>query len=227
MKLKSGLWKFSPSSLYSFTECKTCFWAENHIGRHPFTLPLRLNSAMDEKLKSRYDKFRKNNEIPPELINLKEYKLFNDIEVLEDWRTKTSSLAYTNDKDGYIISGKLDEVLVNKKGDLVVADYKSSGDPPKDDKYKYYELQLNAYAKMIMEKGYNVADEAYLLHYFPKCKTNASMSVKLDFHADKVNISIPDFLEIMKEMVELLEGEAPDINNECKRCKWLEKRGSI
>ena len=50
MKTSNGLWKLSPSGLYGFEDCKSCFWVENNIGRHPFTLPLRLNDAMDEKL---------------------------------------------------------------------------------------------------------------------------------------------------------------------------------
>ena len=30
MKNKEGLWKLSPSGLYGFSECKSCFWVDNN-----------------------------------------------------------------------------------------------------------------------------------------------------------------------------------------------------
>ncbi len=227
MKLKSGLWKLSPSSLYSYVECQSCFWAENHHGRHPFTLPLRLNQAMDVKFKHRYDQFRKQGTLPPELKDLKGYRLFNDSKILEDWRTKTTSLAYTNEQDGYMLSGKLDEVFVNERNELIPADYKSSGDPPKEDKYKYYVLQLHAYAQMIKDKGYEVADEAYLLHYFPKHREDPSLNVELAFHCDRVELSLVRFLESMRAIVNLLDSPFPGSNPDCRKCVWLKKRNTV
>lgn len=227
MKNRNGLWKFTPSSLYSFIDCKACFWAENHIGKHPFTLPLRLNDAMDTKFKHRYDKFRKLGQLPPELKDLKGYKLFDDFKTLESWRTKSSALEYVNQADGYFLKGKIDEVLVNPEEELVPSDYKSSGDPPKHDKYKYYELQLNAYALMIENKGYKVAKEAFLLHYFPEDPTETSINVKLDFHIDRVKLDLNKFQKTMKEMVNLLENPFPGTKSICKKCSWLFKRKGI
>lgn len=227
MKTSTNLWSLSPSSLYSYVECKSCFWAENHIGKHPFTLPLRLNDAMDAKMKSRYDRFRAKGEMPPELKNLKGYKLFDDFKRLELMRTHKSEWSFTNAKDGYLLQGKLDEILVNPKGQLVPADYKSSGDPPKEDKYKYYELQLNAYGQMLKNQGFKVANEAYLLHYFPKDRTDPSLNVELDFHIDRVKINLVNFLKTMREMVKLLDGPYPGFRHGCKRCDWLEKRENI
>ena len=30
MKNKEGLWKLSPSGLYGYTDCQSCFWVDNH-----------------------------------------------------------------------------------------------------------------------------------------------------------------------------------------------------
>ena len=46
MKNKEGLWKLSPSGLYGYTKCPSCFWIDNHYKKAPM-LPLLLNSAMD------------------------------------------------------------------------------------------------------------------------------------------------------------------------------------
>ena len=160
MKNKEGLWKFSPSSLYGYEDCPSCFWVGEHVGRHPFTLPLRLNDAMDERLKVRYDGFRKKGKLPPEISDF-EGRLFEDQGTLDEWRNNKTALRYINEKDGYVLEGKLDEVLVTEKREHIPADYKSSGDEPKEDKQKYYRMQLHAYALMIREKGYKEGDNRH------------------------------------------------------------------
>lgn len=224
MKTKEGLWKFSPSMLYGYEECPSCFWVENHIGRHPFTLPLRLNDAMDEKLKSRYDFFRKKKSLPPELKVVKGIKLFSDSKKLEEWRNNKTALRYVNKKDGYFLEGKIDELFVGPRGEFIVADYKSSGDPPKEDKQKYYRSQLNAYALMFQEKEFKVADRGYLLFYYTKDRKDNSLSMEFDFKADLVKIDLKKFKKTMKEIVQFLEKDYKGLNKECKKCEWCKKR---
>ena len=224
MKTKDGLWKLSPSGLYGFEDCKSCFWAENHIGKHPFTLPLRLNDAMDSRLKSRYDSFRKKKTVPPE-IKILGVKLFPDFILLTEWRNNKTVLRYEN--DAYVLEGKIDELFINEKDELVIADYKSSGDPPKEDKQKYYRLQLAAYAFMFKNKGYNVADYGYLLHYFTKDREDTSLAMEVSFHPDKVAIDIEKFEKTIRDIVQLLDGPYPGDSGECMRCTWLSKRRQV
>jgi len=225
MKNKEGLWKFSPSGLYTYEECPACFWVEQHLGRAP-SIPMRLNDAMDEKLKNRYDGFRKKGELPPEIADYKG-KLFEDLDVLNEWRNNKKSLQYINEKDGYVLAGKLDEVFVSDKGEMIVADYKSSGDEPKPDKQKYYRLQLHAYTFMIKEKGYKVGDEAYLIHYFTKDRTDPSMNMEFDCHLDRVEIDLDYFEKKLREMAEFLDKDFPGADNICKKCLWQEKRANV
>lgn len=227
MKTKEGLWKLSPSGLYGFEDCKACFWVENNIGKHPFTLPLRLNDAMDEKLKTRYDIFRKKGEVPPEIKSLTWIRLFDNIELLNEWRNNRTALRYANEKDGYVFEGKLDEVFVNTNNELLPADYKSSGDEPKVDKQKYYRLQLHGYALMLQEKGYAVANQAYLLHYYTKDRKDPSLAMELAFHPDQVALDIPKFRKTMRDMVSFLEGPYPGLSDFCRRCQWIQKHRNI
>ncbi|MBI4991985.1 MAG: PD-(D/E)XK nuclease family protein [Candidatus Harrisonbacteria bacterium] len=225
MRNNEGFWKLSPSKLYSFVDCPSCFWAENHIGSHPFTLPLRLNDAMDSRLKSRYDLFRAKGGLPPELAaEVKGIRLFPDLVQLEEWRNNKTALRYIDEKLGYVLDGKIDELFLGKNNEFIPADYKSSGDPPKEDKQKYYRLQLAAYAWMFANRGYEVGNKAYLLHYYTKDREDPSMSMDLNFHADEVAIDLAEFPKKMKEMIDLLNGPFPGPNNFCKRCEWLEKR---
>jgi hypothetical protein len=228
MQTKEGLWKLSPSKLYSFVDCPSCFWAENHIGAHPFTLPLRLNDAMDSRLKARYDKFRAEGKLPPELAaTVKGVRLFPDLDQLEEWRNNKTALRYVDEKLGYQLEGKIDELFLGLKNEFIPADYKSSGDPPKEDKQKYYKLQLAAYAWMFLNKGHEVSDKAYLLHYFTKDRQDPSLAMELDFHSDEVAIDLNAFQKTMKAMIDLLNGPYPGSNPFCKRCEWLEKRKTV
>jgi len=227
MKTNEGLWKLTPSGLYTYEECPACFWIEQHIGRPP-SLPLRLNDAMDEKLKKRYDVFRQQGNLPPEIssLRLRGIKLFDNLEKLNQWRTNKTALSYTNKKIGYLLEGKLDEVFINDRGELMPADFKASGDEPGIDKQKYYRLQLHAYALMLKKRGYKVGKKAYLLHYFTKDRNDTSLAMEFKSHIDEVEIDLIAFEKILKKMVELLNSNFPGADKICKKCLWAEKRKS-
>lgn len=223
MLTSSHLWSLSPSGLYNFIGCPSCFWVDQHVGRAPM-LPLSLNNAMDAKLKSRYDSFRKKGILPPEISNLKGVKLYPDVTQLNVWRENKSALRYTNEKDGYELAGKIDELFVNRKGELLVADYKSSGDEPGPMKLGYYTLQLHAYAFLFHQKGFKVANTAYLLNYYPKNRTNASTNVELACKVTKAPLDLPAFQKTLKKMVKFLNSEYPNANEECRTCAYHVKR---
>ncbi|KKR88822.1 MAG: hypothetical protein UU85_C0001G0006 [Candidatus Wolfebacteria bacterium GW2011_GWA2_42_10] len=228
MKSKEGLWRLSPSGLYSFEECEACFWIENHHEKAPGIPPV-LNMAMDSIFKSRYDTYREKNELPPEIQELGEkgVSLFGDLETLNKWRGHSSHLRIINEKIGYMLSGKLDEVLVEKDGRLIPTDFKSSGYAPKEDKQKYYVSQLNAYALMFREHGYRPSDRAILLHYFVKDTKNPSLNVEFVSHIDPVKIDLGALEKKITEMVKLLNGPYPGDDLECGKCVYFKKRGAI
>jgi len=228
MKNKEGLWRLSPSGLYTYTECQSCFWVDNNYKRAPM-LPLLLNTAMDSILKTRYDKYRAEGTFPPEAKELEKegIKPFGDIATLNEWREKTSALKVENADVGYVLQGKIDDVLVEKDGRLVPADYKSSGNAPAEDKQKYYRDQLAAYGFMFKKHGHRVSDRAYLLHYFVKDKHDPSIEVKFDSHVDLVKIDLSTIEQKLKDMVELLNGSYPGHNDECDKCSYYNGRGEM
>ncbi len=217
----------SPSGLYGYDECPRCFWIEQHIGGKP-GIPFTLNNAMDSKLKERYDEFRAEGKMPPEVASLKGLKLFKDIEILNKWRSSPHALQYVNENDGYVLSGKIDEVFVNEEGELMPLDFKSSGDAPKEDKYKYYIYQLHAYSLMFHGKGQKTAKFGYLVHYFTKDKKDRSLMMEFNSHIDKVEIDLPVFEKKLKEIVKLLNNDLPETEGVlCRWCPWLDKRDEI
>src|SRR3989338_3380383 len=107
MKTEEGLWKLSPSGLYGYSACPSCFWVDNHFKRGP-SIPPVLNMAMDQILKNSYDKYRAKDAFPTEVAALvKEgVRPFTDAEQLDEWRTSKSALKVTDEKAGYVLTGK-------------------------------------------------------------------------------------------------------------------------
>ncbi len=225
MKNSTGFWKLSPSGLYSYTECQSCFWVDNHFKKAPM-LPLLLNSAMDSILKSRYDKYRKEGTFPPEAMELEKegIKPFADMAQLEEWREMVNALRVVDEEAGYELRGKIDDVLVEADGRLIPADYKSSGNAPSEDKQKYYRDQLAAYGFMFKKHGHKVSDRAYLLHYYPKNKSNPDISVEFQGHVDLVAIGSIDIEKKIGEMVKLLNKPYPGPNSNCEKCSYYAGR---
>lgn len=221
MKTKEGLWKLSPSGLYAYTKCKTCFWIENNY-KKPSMLPLLLNSATDDILKTRYDKYRIDGIFPPEAQELEKegIKPFTDIEMLKKWRNETSILKVINAKVGYELQGKIDDVFIEADGRFVPIDYKSSGNPPKEDKRRYYRDQLAAYGFMFKRHNYEVSNRAYLLHYFVKNKNDPSINVKFNSYVDLVKIDLDEIEKKLENMVRLLNGSYPGYNEKCDKCLY-------
>ena len=181
----------SPSGLYTYSECRSCFWVDNHYKKAPM-LPLLLNSAMDSISKHRYDKYRAEKRFPPEARELEErgIKPYTDLKQLNEWRNKLLALKIVNEDAGYILQGKIDDVFLERDGRLVPADYKSSGNAPAEDKQKYYVDQLTAYGLMFREHGHRVSVRAYLLHYYVAEKTDLSPEVKCDAHVAWVKFHV-------------------------------------
>ena len=225
MKTKDGLWKLSPSCLYGFEECKSCFWLEHHHGRAP-GIPFVLNMAMDSILKSRYDAYREKGELPPEVQSLgKEgITIFPDVDVLNKWRGSTMHLKVVNEKVGYELGGKLDEVLVESDGRLIPTDFKSSGYAPKDDKQKYYVSQLTAYALMFSKHGLDPSERAILLHYFVRDARNPSLQVEFISHIDPVRLDLKTFERKLEDIVQLLNGLYPGDDIACENCVYHAER---
>ena len=222
MQTEEGLWRLSPSGLYTFTECKSCFWLDNHHGRGPH-FPLVLNTAMDTILKHRYDAYRANRTFPTEAQELLKEGIrpYTDLAQLDKWRGDYKALTVTDEEVGYILRGKIDDVLVERDDCLIPADYKASGGPPSDDKQKYYRDQLAAYGFMFKHHGHPVSDRAYLFHYYPVDKTDPGVSVTFAGKVDKVDIGAVEIEQKFKDIVALLNGSYPGDNPECEQCSFV------
>jgi len=104
--------QLSPNSLNLFLECPRCFWLEKKMGvRRPQPYPYALNAAVDLLLKEEFDEYRKKGEQHPLLLahNIPA-KLFQNQELLNQWRSNLSGIRNYDKELGATIFESVDDI---------------------------------------------------------------------------------------------------------------------
>ena len=71
---------FSPSRLSLIKDCPRCFWLHFNKGiKRPEGIFPSLPNGMDKILKAHFDAFRDKEQLPPELKDLDDVKLYDNI----------------------------------------------------------------------------------------------------------------------------------------------------
>ena len=211
-------YKFSPSSLSLLKDCPRCFWLKfNKDIKRPEGIFPSLPSGMDKILKIHFDSFMRKGELPPELKELKDVKLFDDEELLKVWRSNFKGIPW-EDKEGNLFRGAIDNIL--KKGNkLIVLDYKTRGYPLKEDTHEHYQNQMDIYNLLLRKNNYKTEDYAYLLFYHPD-KVNKKGDVVFNTDLIKMKVSIENAENIFKNALEVLKDKIPKASEECEYCRW-------
>lgn len=216
------VYKFSPSSLSLLKECPRCFWLHFNKGiKRPRGIFPSLPSGMDRILKEHFDAFRDKGQLPPELAKFEgKIKLFDDAELLEEWRNNFRGIQW-EDQEGNRLRGAVDNILQKGKK-LIVLDYKTRGYPLKEDTAAYSQDQLDLYNFLLRKNDYKTANYAFLLFYHPN---KVSESGDVAFHADlvKMKTSVKNAEKIFKNALAVLEGDLPECAEKCEFCKWAKE----
>jgi len=217
--MEGQIYKLSPSALNLMKECPRCFWLTQHkVWKRPQGIFPSLPSGMDGILKTHFDKFMKQGKMPPELCEHDEcqnLKLFDDEELLQVWRNNWRGISW-EDKDGNILKGAVDNILVKGKK-LIVLDYKTRGYPLKDDTADHYQNQVDFYNFLLRKNGYETEDYAFLLFYISK-EVTATGEFIFDTTLVKMKVDVKNAEKIWKKALELLDSDCPK-----KGCEWCEK----
>lgn len=219
MKQKA-LYRLSPSSLNLLEECPRCFWMKivNKVSRPDGPFP-SLPAGVDRLLKAHFDRFRDNNELPPELKKHKiDAELFHDKELLNVWRNNLKGLEYLNKRYNIMLRGAVDNIL-QKNGKLIVLDYKTRGFALKKDTAHHYQDQLDIYNFLLRKNGYKTENYAYLLFFIPE---NILETGEFIFQTElvKMKINVKHAERLFNKAIKVVKGEMPDSNKECGWCGW-------
>ena len=178
---------------------------------------------MDGILKAHFDKFMEKGQLPPELCNpatkneCENLKLFDDKILLKEWRNARKGLWF-EDKEGNVLHGGIDNLLVNKgNGKFVVLDYKTRGFPLKEDTHEHYQDQLNIYSWLLEKLGHEAENYAYLLFYHPK-EVLETGEVVFNTDLKKMHVAPEDAEKLFNKAIKMLKDDCPK-----KSCGWCVK----
>ena len=203
-----------------FLECSRCFWLDKHkVWKRPSTPFPQLPNGMDRVLKIHFDKFMKKGLLPPEICNhnhCENMKLFDNEELLNQWRNARKYGINWKDKEGNLFYGAVDNILMKGKK-LIVLDYKTRGYDLKEDTHEHYQDQLDIYNFLLRKNGYQTEDFAFLLFYVPK-EVLPTGEVIFDTTLKKMKINIKNAEKVWRNALEMLKGECPE-----RGCEWCGK----
>jgi CRISPR/Cas system-associated exonuclease Cas4 (RecB family) len=222
--------KLSRSKIDLFLQCPRCFYLDVRLGIKRPSLPgFTLNLAVDELLKKEFDLLRKKGQAH-ELM--KKYKIdaipFEHPDI-DKWRNNFVGKQYLHEGTNLLIFGSVDDLWVNKKGELIVVDYKATSTTKEislDDKWKEnYKRQLEIYQWIYQKSGFKVAKTGYIV-YANAGKNRAKFDAKLEFeltlhpHEGKTDWIEPTIFKIKKT---LDSKKIPKVGSECEYCPYRQE----
>jgi len=164
-------WRLSRSKLELFLECPRCFYLDNKLGTgRPRGPAFTLNIAVDALFKKEFDAHRAAGTAHP---LMKTYGIeaipFAHPEI-DVWRENFEGVEYFHPETKMTISGAVDDVWVNKEGELMVVDYKSTsknGTITTLDDFSWgaqYARQMGVYQWLLRKNGHKVSDIGYFVY---------------------------------------------------------------
>jgi len=224
--------RLSRSKIDLFTECPRCFYIDNKLGvARPPGYPFSLNSAVDTLLKKEFDIHRAKGEPHP---LMKEYGIEAVpyvSERMDEWRDSLRrGIQFFHEPTGLLISGGVDDVWENTKGELIIADYKATskeGEVNLDAEWQNgYKRQMEVYQWLFRRNGFKVSDIGYFVYVNGKTDRKA-FDGKLEFDVKIIPYKGDDsWVEgTIKEIKKCLDGKkVPEAAGECDYCRY---RGAV
>jgi len=226
------LWKLSRSKIDLFRQCPRCFYIDNKLGtKRPPGFPFAINSAVDTLLKKEFDIHRVKGEQHP---LQKQYDVDARPvahEELDIWRENFKGARYEDKKTGFLITGAIDDLWINSKGEYIVVDYKATAkDEPVVELDKEwqdgYKRQMEIYQWLLRKNGLKVSNTGYFVYCTGKLDREA-FDGKIDFDVNLIAYEGDDsWVEgIIREIKECLDSEQiPESGKNCDYCDYFNAR---
>jgi len=226
-KEKDETYKISRSGIESFVKCPRCFYLDKKLGvKQPAGFPFNLNSAVDHLLKKEFDIHRTKGTPHPLMKNYGVDAIPFFHEDIDIWRENFKGLEYLDKKNNLLITGAIDDVWVNKNGELIVVDYKSTSKEGKvgiDAEWQNsYKRQMEIYQWLLRKNGFKVSNTGYFVYCNGK-KDKEAFDGKLEFDIDLIPYKGDDsWVEgHISKLKKLLNSEKiPPYTETCDYCKY-------
>ncbi|MDP2629940.1 MAG: PD-(D/E)XK nuclease family protein [Candidatus Uhrbacteria bacterium] len=227
--------KVSRSKIDMFLECPRCFYLDQRLGvKRPSMPAFSLNSAVDALLKNEFDILRGKKQSHALMEKFGVDALPYQHPDLPKWRgevNRFSGALVLDESSNLFVDGLIDDVWVNKKGELMLVDYKSTSTTKAislDDEYKQgYKIQMEIYQWIFRKLGFNVSKTGYFV-FANAGKDRESFDGRLEFEMSIVSYDGDDswvaktLLAIRKC---LADDKIPEAGTDCEHCAYRQMAG--
>lgn len=220
--------KLSRSKIELFTACPKCFYLDRKLGvGRPPGFPFALNSAVDMLLKKEFDIHRALNKAHPlqEKYGIDAFPVAH--ESLNEWRENFKGIQFYHKPTNLIITGAIDDLWQNSKGEYIVVDYKATSKEEEitvlnKDWQNGYKRQMEIYQWLLQKNGYKVSDMGYFVYCNGKTDREA-FDGKLEF--DITLISYKGNTDWVEETIKeahkcLMSDKIPAAHYDCDYCAY-------
>ncbi len=163
-------YRVSRSKIDLFLNCPRCFYLDRRLGiSQPPSFPFSLNSAVDTLLKKEFDIHRTEGTAHPLMKAYGIDAVPLPHEKIEEWRDALRrGITYHHPATNFIITGAIDDVWVNPKGELHIVDYKSTSKEQEvniDAEWQIaYKRQMEVYQWLFRKNGFKVSSIGYFVY---------------------------------------------------------------
>lgn len=220
----------SRSKIEDFLRCPRCFYLDRRLGvGKPPTPPFALNSAVDLLLKKEFDRHRARGSAHPLMKHYKIEAVPFKHEKMDHWREVDfgrGGVHYLHPETNFDVYGAVDDIWVNKDGELIVVDYKATS---KDEEVnldaewqKSYKNQMEIYQWLLRQNGFKVSPTAYFV-YVNGRRDKEAFDGKLEFTVKVIPYTGDDsWIEgKLTEIKKCLMSDAiPQSASTCEYCQY-------
>ena len=223
--------KVSRSGIELFIECPRCFYLNNRLGiRRPSFPPFNINSAVDTLLKKEFDFHRAKKTAHPLMKKYGIDAVPFQHEMIHEWRENFKGIQYHHEPSNLLVTGAVDDIWENKKGELIVVDYKATakdGEVGLDADWQMgYKRQMEGYQWLLRRIDFDVSDTGYFVYCNGRTDLEA-FDGKIEFEISVLPYTGDDaWVEpVIKELKKSISGdEIPLSGEDCEYCGYAQAR---
>jgi len=162
--------RISRSKIDLFLNCPRCFYFDRRLGvAQPPGYPFSLNSAVDKLLKKEFDIYRADKTPHPLMKAYGIDAVPYQNQLMDKWRDALrGGIEYLHKETNLNITGGVDDLWINPKGELIIVDYKATakdGEVSLDADWQIgYKRQMEIYQWLFKKNGYKVSPTGYFVY---------------------------------------------------------------
>ncbi len=235
---QSTPFKVSRSKIELYMQCPRCFWLDVRLKiTRPSSPPFNINKAIDELFKKEFDHFRAQGKPHPLMTEFGVDAVPYQHVQLDKWRQTFVGVVAIHEPTNLHVFGAVDDLWVNKKGEVIVVDYKATAkdkDVDIDSEWQIsYKRQMEIYQWLLRQNGLEVNNTGYFVY------TNGRLDMdgfydKVEFRTKVIPYKGDDsWVEpTLKKMKKCMDGDMPAVGKAamggvCEFCEYAKKRTQL